>query len=196
MIPRDPLEADVAARFGGLEQRLPHRALADAERLVGLGAIAQRVGLGVRQQCARWPRRDRARPRRSRSRPGRAARSRAGSIVSPCARHSAASASASAAVGTTCGAPCWVRIGRPSSATRQPPSAGSTVTSRQNRFICGRPPAPREQGRGRRTRRSARPRSRHSRPPPGCRCSAATPARLDRQPEQHQHDAGQPHQPG
>jgi hypothetical protein len=46
----DAFELDAVALLDGGEQRLPQLALAAIERLVGVGAVAERVGLGVGEQ--------------------------------------------------------------------------------------------------------------------------------------------------
>src|SRR5690606_20323892 len=48
--PADPLEPDPVARLERGDERLPQFLLAAVERLVGIGAVAQRIGLGVAQQ--------------------------------------------------------------------------------------------------------------------------------------------------
>src|SRR5690606_16758962 len=46
----------------------------------------------------------------------------------------------SVCVGTICAWPPWVRISRPSRASWKPPSASSTVTAFQKRFMARAPP--------------------------------------------------------
>jgi len=47
----DPLDPHAMARLEPGDERFPQRLLAAVERLVGIGAVAQRVGLGVAEQA-------------------------------------------------------------------------------------------------------------------------------------------------